>query len=217
MFYTNDLQNIAIQIVNDSVIYIIDDFFKNPGDIVDLIDSNEPRMHKWYEREITNYHNGTKFFDARHDIEGDPVLDLFKKLNILARQHVPKHGKIMSNLFQMLDIEYNNYRDHYWWPHFDYGFTGIIYLNEYRGVGTNIYQQIEPDISFDIPEHMHPWRPKSKYRVISEIECVYNRMVLFDGKKLQHGMAINDDTFSRTMRKNIVLFFEETPINLPVM
>lgn len=217
MFYINNFQNIELQIVNDSVIYIIDDFFTNPDNIVEIINSNEPRMHKWYEREITNYHNGTKFFDGRHDIEGDPVLDLYKNLNMLARQHVPKHGKIMSNLFQMLDRDYCDYHNNYWWPHFDYGFTGIIYLNEYQGIGTNIYQQLKSDISTDEHEHMNPWRPKSNYDLIGEIDCCFNRMVLFDGKKLQHGMAINDDTFSYTMRKNIALFFEETPINLPIV
>jgi hypothetical protein len=213
LLYINNLEKISVEIVKQTAIYIIDDFFANPNDIVDLLDKNEPRYHKWYQREITNFNNGTKFIDARHDIEGEPAQDLFTKLNILARQHIPKHGKIMSNIFQMLDQDFNDYKNNYWWPHFDYGYTGIIYLNDYNGVGTNLYLEIDKDVDEQTPEHLYPWRPKEKYEIVYEIYSRHNRLVLFDGKKLKHGMAVNDDTFFKEKRKNLVLFFEEILID----
>jgi hypothetical protein len=60
------------------------------------------------------------------------------------------------------------------------------------------------------PEHYEPWKSKEKFELIHSIEPKYNRMILFDGFKYDHGMNIcNDDYSSETYRMNQALFFRD--------
>ena len=66
---------------------------------------------------------------------------------------------------------FNDYKNFYWWPHTDLGYTGIVYLNRENSFsGTNLYENL--DQSSEPPncsEHCFPWRPKSKYKVKKKI------------------------------------------------
>jgi hypothetical protein len=208
MFEFNNLINIDIKIINDSKIFFIENFFKQPDKIVEYLETNNPLFHKNDERYKTNYNNGTKFIDARHEITGPEIKNLYEKINLLIDQTIPENLTIGSNIFQMIDVEFNDYQNNFWFPHYDKGYTGIIYLNELTCAGTNLYEQVVEDYD-NIAEHLIPWRSKTKYNVIYTIPNKYNQMVLFDGKKFKHGMAINDDIFFNEIRKNLVLFFIE--------
>ena len=55
------------------------------------------------------------------------------------------------------------------------------------------------------------WRPKDRYYLLKTFKSVYNRCVLFDGKKLPHGMNISNNLyFDESYRFNQVFFFKDT-------
>jgi hypothetical protein len=48
---------------------------------------------------------------------------------------------------------------------------------------------------------------QDKYKIIKTIQSKYNRLVLFDGKRFLHNMAINNDAFFYQKRMNLATFF----------
>ena len=112
----------------------------------------------------------------------------------------------MTNQTRFCKIDFNDYRNNYWYPHQDEGFNGIIYFNKDCECGTNLYENISDEESEN--EHFKPWRSREHYRFLKHIEPKYNKLVLFDGFKFLHGMnIINDRYFSKEYRKNQVFFF----------
>jgi hypothetical protein len=58
-----------------------------------------------------------------------------------------------------------------------------------------------------MPEHYAPWRLKTKYKIIKQLQGKFNRLIMFDGAKFLHGMDISTDDFFKVRRINQVLFF----------
>ena len=52
-------------------------------------------------------------------------------LKPLCNQENKFGGRLLTNQFKLVDKRFNNYRDNYWWPHEDDGYTAIIYLNQF--------------------------------------------------------------------------------------
>jgi hypothetical protein len=211
MFELND--NITIQefLVEDSPVYIIDNFYKNPEEIVNFLLETEPEFHK-----IDEYpsFNSVYFEDRRHDIQSDEVIKVYEFLSNVCKQNIFGDGdEIVTNFFKFKKNSFNDYTNNYWHPHIDYGYNAIIYFNENDFCsGTNLYEYLNPSDNHpqNIPEHYAPWESKEKYKLIHSIEPRYNRMVLFDGFKYYHGMNIcNDDYSGETYRINQVLFFQD--------
>lgn len=214
MFELND--NIAIKeyLIEDSLVYIVDNFYKNPKEIVDFLLDNKPEFHK-----INEYpsFNSIYFEDRRHFIESDEVIEVYEYLSKICKQNIESNGnEIITNFFKLKESNFNDYDNNYWFPHTDYGYTAIIYLNENDFYsGTNLYKNLNPSEYpptgiLHIPEHYKPWKNKKEFELIHSIEPKYNRMVLFDGFKFFHGMNIcNHDYFGETYRMNQVLFFKD--------
>jgi len=208
MFEINKITNIIVEDFRDSKIYIIDDFFKNPDDIVEYLKTNKPGLHKEWEFPS---HNTVEFFEGRHYIQHDSIFDLQQTLiNICGSNNVCSN-MIYSNIARFIDKEFNDYKNNYWWPHRDDGWNCLIYLTKMDIDGTNLYEETADDqemiITNQIKEHHQPWRSRDKYRVIKTLQSKYNRLVMFDGKKFLHNMAINDDTFFHEERMNLAVFF----------
>jgi len=123
-----------------------------------------------------------------------------------------EYDLLQTNYAKFKNIPFNDYKNNYWWPHKDSGYTALIYLNENdKTCGTNLYKPESEDEALKYQhEHSHPWRSKRYYSVIKTIEPVYNRCVLFDGLHFLHGMNIeNERYFNEECRKNMVIFFSE--------
>ena len=218
MFELNDNIRIKKHLVEGSVLYVIDDFYKNPGEIVSFLLQNEPEFHK-----IDEYpsFNSIYFEDKRHEIESDEMFKVCKFLSKICKQNTFYSGnKIITNFFRLKENSFNDYHNNYWFPHTDFGYTAIIYLNQNDFYsGTNLYKNLNPSEYpptgiFCIPEHYKPWKNKEKFKLIHSIAPKYNRMVLFDGFKFFHGMNIcNHDYFGETYRMNQVLFFRDPNYN----
>ena len=50
---------------------------------------------------------------------------------------------IVLSDYYLFNKEHNDYQNKYFWPHLDFGYTGVIYLDYYDGPGTNLYTEPE--------------------------------------------------------------------------
>jgi len=209
MFEISKNLKVNIQILDNSKIFIIDNFYEYPDKIVDHILSFPSEYHKNF---LPSY-NGIHFEDRRHVIENFEIHNVYSFLEDICCQK-SKYPKnlIFTNYTKFGDNQFNDYENNYWWPHIDYGYTAIVYMNRGDCIsGTNLYLNICPDLEPpNVPEHLEPWRPRERFEVIKSLEPSYNRLVLFDAKKFVHGMNVcNSDYFGYTHRLNQVFFFQE--------
>jgi len=187
---------------------VVDDFLLYPDKVIEYLYDNEP-ANLWKHNQIPS-NNGKYFIDKRHIIRSKETYSYNSYINTILNkdsQVLLEPNTINSNFSRFIDRDFNNYIDHYWYPHIDDGYNGLLYLNINGCSGTNIYDMYHSD-NYDYPEHYNPWRPKNNYNLIYNIESKFNRLVLFDGKLL-HGMAINNDDFFSIERINLATFFIE--------
>lgn len=204
MFELNPIDNLEIKEVNGTRLYIKDNFYKNPYEILKLLEHMPTTPWKHWD---SPSYNGVHFLDSRHDFYHEDMLQVNKTLENICGHVTGEPGKVLTNCMQFYSKDFNDYNNNYWGPHEDLGYTALIYLNDFDCPGTNIYNRLEEDI-WTGPEHYEPWRSKEKFEVVYTVESKFNRMVLFDGAALTHGMAINDDTFFSTTRLNQVAFLK---------
>ena len=234
MFEINDLN---FKEVGDEVL-LMDDFYKEPQEILDLIKSSSPFPFKSDDCPSFNL---IHFADLRHMIKCDDLAPTYRALGLYCGQREndmtmgnwPRHTALTTNCMRLTKTnkwaeEFNDYHNKHWCPHLDVGWNGIVYFTE--GAGTNLYHP-----SFDTredprPEHYSPWVDKSRLEVVHHLESKFNRLVFFNGKRYPHGMDIIDDTYFNSLesenedffwqdklgldnfRINQVFFFEEEPV-----
>ena len=214
IFELNNM-NVEVEYLNNSAIYTIDNFYKHPERVYEYIFEKpymEGRDCLWKLNEKPSY-NGIHFEDRRFKSFDEQVIDNYIFLSELIND-MPFKPEINTNDTTFSDIDeskdFNNFQDNYWWPHRDYGYTGIVYFTEEGG--TNLYSDKTTDDKNNIivNEHYAPWRSKIDYELLKTLEPKYNRFVFFDGLKFLHGMDISSNRyFNGERRKNQVYFFYE--------
>lgn len=208
MFDINVNIKIKKEIIDEKPIYIIDDFYQSPTKILNFLLSKESLIHK---KNIEPSFNQIYFDDRRHKIYSDEVTKVYKFLSNLCNQKEYNGNFIVTNLTRFYSKKFNNYKDNYWWPHKDIGYTGILYLNlDDEEYGTNLYKDINyEEENKNCPEHYEPWRKKNNYYLIKSLKPKFNRMILFDAFYFTHGMNIcGDRYFGEEYRMNQVFFFD---------
>jgi len=205
-----NLDNISVEVFQDSRIYTIDNFYRYPNKVLDFLNSNTATLWKSWE---TPSYNGIHFFDYRHNFIDDRLLTVDSVLEKLCDQHIAQPGRIVTNKIKFVNYDFNDYFNNYWAPHKDLGYTGLVYFNS---SGTNLYESVESDEWSEF-EHVAPWRPKFKYKVIKTLESKFNRLILFDGAKFLHGMAIDNDNYFKNYRFNQAFFLSAIHPAEPVL
>ena len=191
--------------IQESPVYVIDNFYCYPDLIKDYFLSSPAVMHKCSEKPS---YNGIHFLDARHTIKNKQMIEVKKFISSICKQFSTRESStIQTNCFKLLSKEFNDYKNNYWYPHKDFGYNAIIDFS-YAKTATNIYDEYNTD-TLNEPEHYSPWRSKNKWKLLHKIELNFNRPIMFDGKKFYHGMDIDNDDFFREPRLNQVIFFEE--------
>ena len=200
MFSLN--KHLEISVEDD--LYIIDNFYQEPNKIVNFFNKQKSYLHKENQKGF----NGTLFEDRRFSAWIDDIIPVYNFLSELIKQS-PLHTAVCTNKWRGIKNSFNDYKNNYWWPHIDRGYTGIVYLNrDDTSNGTNLYNVLE-DNTKGVCEHKHPWQNKNNYNIIKTITPIFNRMVLFDGL-CYHGMNIcNDRYFDLEYRLNQVFFFKK--------
>ena len=190
--------------------YIIDDFYWSPKRIQEMFMTLDPIPHK---HNVKPSYNGKYFKDMRHNLYSGQLKPIYDFLGKITKKR-PKEGqdrRLSSNIFRMKDDPFHTYDTHYWWPHFDQGYTAIVYLNEVDDTGTNLYQSCDEEemAKQNTEEHYEPWRPKEKYKLLHTFEPKFNRLVMFNGNKYCHGMNLKSNLFSKGQcRMNQVFFYD---------
>lgn len=207
MFEINKNAEVRAEQFFHSNLYVIDDFYLNPDEVVEYITKPQPPLWKTEEGKTSN----GKTFEDRRLIKDDPdLIEAYEALSSLCGQPPAySNQRVITNQLRFIDKETNTYKTHYWWPHIDQGYNGIVYLNHDEECGTNIYDyaDMQEYAARSSKEHLNSWREKEKYVVLKEIKPKYNRLVLFDGLFL-HAMNIcNDRYFGEEYRLNQVFFF----------
>ena len=206
MFELNENLEIKKELFEGTVIYTIDNFYRDPQRLENYLFRDIPNLplHKGGEKPS---YNGIYFEDRRHppreNFELEKVYDF---LSDLCEQDYESLD-VVTNCARFKRHEFNDYENCHWWPHKDTGYNGIVYFNDDDQNGTNFYNELIP--LPDINEHYAPWKSKDELEVIKHLEPKYNRLVFFDGWKFLHGMNIsNDRYFGQEYRKNQVFFFD---------
>ena len=211
MFELNDNLDIQEELFLDSIIYTIDNFYKNPQEINDYLFGKPAPLWKIEEKpSFNNVH-----FEDRRFVKYDPrLLSVIDFLSNLVSQK-PDSYNIVTNQARFYNHDFNDIENCHWWPHNDGGYNGIVYFNDDNKNGTNLYDVISHREM--IIEHYRPWRSKDDFKVIKHIEPRYNRLVIFNGHKFPHGMNIADRKyFSNEYRNNQVFFFTPSKIKINV-
>ena len=230
LYFEINNKNYTTYEVNGTTVYEIQDFYKYPDKVTEFISNLKPFFHKTplekYGESINDRTfidsslNGRKFRDMRHTTEVVGMHLVTDFLSELCGQRTiePSSDVLLTNYFKMLDPEYNHYKDNYWWPHIDDGFTSIVYLNTFSYPGTNMYshkiydlpremKKLEEYLWSKTTEHVSPWQPKSDWELNHTIQAEYNKLVLFDGYNNAHSMSMDSNIFDHKLRLNQVMFF----------
>lgn len=217
IFESNDFSNMKIIDFQDSKIYYMDNFYKNPDLVLEYLNSIEPPVWKEWEKPSRNM---IDFEDRRHQLNDEGMTHIYRQLSELCGQEPlgNDYTSIITNYTRFKKCYNNDYVKNYWWPHNDAGYNGIIYLNNYgeeEYEGTYLYELLNKKINTVIrtAEHGDPWTPKEYWDIIVKIKAKYNRFVMFEGSHYLHGMSIFDDRWfadnleDANYRINQVLFF----------
>ena len=210
MFELNENLQVKKELLQGTVIFTIDNFYKNPDEVYDYLFNREVPLWKIHEKPS---HNSIHFFDRRFEKMDNRLIPVLDFMSHLCGQK-QSDDYIVTNMMRFLRHDFNDYKNCYWWPHFDLGYNGIVYFNKGDNeCGTNLYS-IEDEYHYvtnvQTLEHDQPWLPKEEFKILKTLEPEYNRLVLFDGDKFIHGMNIvNDRYFNEEYRMNQVFFFDK--------
>ena len=203
MFELNPDLEIKEEILLESKIFIIDNFYKNPDEVYDFLFNRDVPLWKIEEKPSFN---SIHFIDKRLDEYDERLTPVIRFLSYLCNQDADSCN-IITNMQRFFKHDFNDYKNCYWWPHQDSGYNGIVYFNKDNTSGTNLYSEVKGRDD-DVPEHYRPWRPKDKYKILKTLDPEYNRLVFFDGFKFIHGANFCDDRyFGEEYRTNQVFFF----------
>jgi len=198
MLFENN--NLEFKKIKENV-FCMKNFYKDPDNVLNFFDQHEPVLHKANER---NSFNNIFFLDKTHFLKNEDVIQT--ELNLIkyfGRNNLPK-GYLVTNIFKMLDENFNDYENNYWRPHKDNDqFVCIVYLNKPGCDGTNLYE--DSSFTSEKNEHEEPWINKKNFKISFTYKPEFNDIFVFSGNIL-HGMNISSNRFFNESRINQVFF-----------
>jgi hypothetical protein len=195
--------------VKSNSIYFIENFYKNPKEVLNLLNNKTKIIHKL--NDLPSF-NMFYFQDQRHSFyhqELEPIIKDIEKLINKKYLRMDSGENFFTNCQMWYDHEFNDYKNNYWWPHLDLGWTALIYLNDDETSGTNLYEYSDDhEDQIKTHEHLKPWRSKKLWNKIYTIPSKLNRLVLFKADDIFHGAEVNNK-YTETFRINQALFFNK--------
>jgi len=187
---------------------VIDNFYKNYDEIFNVLNNIPAPAWKYTSRDTKNF---VDYYDCRPTIDirfsnGYQHIDeihrlIFGKWNSDTAQIETKPYEF--NYFKVINSNVNE--THQMFPHVDYDYTAIIYLDKIGNGGTAFY-----DID-EIPnnENENLLVDVSSYTK-TIIESKPNRMLIFKGETPHGGYIRNYDAYSTDWRINQAIFFKKS-------
>ena len=142
MFELNNNLEIKEELFQGTVIYTIDDFYRDPQQVENYLFRNISNLplHKIEEKPSFN---GIHFEDRRHPSKENFQLEkVYDFLSGLCGQSY-EGSDLITNCARFKRHEFNDYENCHWWPHKDTGYNGIVYFNDDDQNGTNFYNQLK--------------------------------------------------------------------------
>jgi len=188
-------------------VIIIDNIFKNYEEILKVC--NNMSVETW---KITpTSRNFKDYYDCRLIVNNFFYSNkINNRLNLLI-SYIRKYFKEKNDLKveKELKINYfkhlkNNISSNYqFFPHYDYNYNAIFYIDPFENGGTALYENVnidnkeEENILFDI----------STLKIKQIIKSKPNRVVIFRGNQLHGGYIENHNIYYYNWRINLVNFF----------
>ena len=125
-----------------SNLYYIDNFYKNPRDVVHMFKTTPSESHDPYKLISGETFNGVHFDDRRHHFQNEEIIPVYDHLSEICNQKPMISGSVsgsdtyyntasvLTNQIKFVKNNFNNYVDNYWHPHSDSGYNAIVFLNE---------------------------------------------------------------------------------------
>jgi len=201
-------ENFVVSTVSDDYI-IIDDFYKNYDDILEVINNMAVPIFK-YSEESRNF---IDYYDCRPTINvndfNEKTLVPHKTCANLIREYFNEtrtFGLVTDifefNFFKHLKTDIPNKYQHF--PHRDYSYTGLVYLDQVCSGGTALY---DDSVRLSNKEHLNILYDTSSLDK-KILLAKPNRLVIFKGTRLHGGYIENHNDYTNDWRINQCIFFE---------
>jgi len=193
----------------DDDILIVDNWYKNYDDIMDILLNSPVSRWKWVEgsRNFIDYYDCRSVLPTFFYQDDNIKKNIQNYSDLIYRYYGVESSNILTELYEFnfyknikKDVK-NNLQHH---PHRDYDITSIIYLDEICSGGTSIYEidsllanKEEINLLYDITD--------LKKNVI---QSKPNRMIMFHGQKYHGGYIEDHNRYIDEWRINQVLFFK---------
>ncbi len=113
MFELNDDLYVKEEILLGSKIYTIDNFYKNPEEVVDYLFNRDVPLWKAEQKPSFN----TVHFNDKRLIQRDlRLVPVYEFLSKLCKQRYP-NCDISTNMTKFFHGDFNDYNNCFWWPH----------------------------------------------------------------------------------------------------
>jgi len=200
LFEINDNLNPILNEIGPYQYLSIDNFYKRPDDIHQMLSESWTPSFKISERgyNFKDYYDCRAVFPIQHD-----TIEYLKNIPILKNKFEnPDFNEIYSNTFSWINVPSPNCQ---FLPHEDENLNVLVYMDKIGSGGTALYENYKYmphhveniDIRYNIEE--------LKYHVIPS---EFNKCVIYNGR-IPHGGYIEDHNqyTNGNWRHNLVYFF----------
>ena len=181
---------------------VIQDFYKNPDEVVNFINQFESL---YFKHPKGYFSQGVEFHDKRHEIYTYEIKPVWDFLSSVTKQKPHGGHNVEYAVFTNHTKFEKIYTDKYYYPHKDLGYTCLVYLNKGVSNGTNFYN--DKGYTYQ-EEHKQHWATDQDVEVVAHAQSEYNKLIIWNGDRY-HGLCM-DERYIKEWRLNQVFFFEKT-------
>ena len=200
-------ENFDVKFEND--IIIIDNYYKNYNDILEVLYNMNVPIWKWSD----NGRNFKDYYDCRPTIQNEiksesEIINLRNIFKLILQYYNEKEMlyEVYHNIYEfnylkhIKNIPNNNYQ---FYPHIDFPYASIIYLDEVCSGGTAFYKEMK---NIENLEHQNLFYDVSNLDK-TVVEAKPNRHIIFKGSEYHGGYIEDHNKYINDWRINQVRFY----------
>ena len=201
-------ENLKVHFIDD--IIIIDNYYKHYDDIYEVLTNMPVPRWKWSSntRNFKDYYDcrpriSNKWYSDEYKMSISNIFNMIKEYYNEKEEHFILENDYEFNYFKHIkNIPDNNFQ---FYPHFDYPYASIIFLDKISSGGTALYQDIcdlenkEDDYLFYDVGKIHKKVVKSKP----------NRHIIFKSTNYHGGYIEDHKKYINDWRMNQVMFYNK--------
>jgi hypothetical protein len=189
-------------------ILIIDNWYKNYNEMYEIVTNMPLPRWKWKEgsRNFIDYYDCRPVLNMNYN-PYEAVSNYYREVKKLVVEHF-REEKVLNvkgnflefNFYKNINKDVSSNFQHY--PHADFDYNCIIYLDKVSSGGTALYRNIEQLVNKEMENLL---LDVSKYEKVI-IPAKPNRLVIFSGKVYHGGYINNHNDYIDNWRMNQVFF-----------